>query len=217
MLSVRSGVLRRAGPALLQSLCRTARLFRELHSLTSLFETRSSMLFRAEACHIDCTRLADSISKLLASSFPSHCDCTRLRVLQPAGPSFIRCRQSAAAFSGLLRWEPFPVRVLFQGVPSGTCPPRQAACSQRFQHCAVKDFQMNFPPSQFQGLLASLKPLHTIIQVIPVLPSTALPRFIGGDFITTTGSSATRQRILPSLSLLLVGNFLCRTLPGFPG
>ena len=39
--------------------------------------------------------------------------------------------------------------------------------------------------------------------VISVLSSTPLPGFIGRDFITTTGSSATCQGITASLSFLL--------------
>ena len=137
-------------------------------------------------------------------------------MLQPAAPSFIRCRQSAATSTSLLRWEPFPFRALFQGVPSGTCPPRQAACSQRFPHGVFQDFRMNFPPSQLPALLADRQSLYTTIQVIPVFPSTPLPGFIGGNFITTTESSATRQRILPFSSLLLAGSFPLRDATGLP-
>ncbi len=82
---------------------------------------------------------------------------------------------------------------------------------------SFQDFKINFPPSQLQGLLALLQSLRTVAQVIPVFSSTPLPGFIGGNFITTTGSSATRQSILPFLSSLLAGSFPFRTLPGFPG
>jgi hypothetical protein len=55
------------------------------------------------------------------------------------------------------------------------------------------------------------------MQVIPVFSSTPLPGFIGGNFITTTGSSATLQSIIPFLSFLLAGRYHFKTLPGFPG
>ena len=80
-----------------------------------------------------------------------------------------------------------------------------------------KDFQINFTPSHIAGALAFLQPLHIKMQVIPVFSSTPLPGFIGGNFITTTGSSATRQSIPPFLSLLLSGGFPYGALLGFPG
>ena len=54
------------------------------------------------------------------------------------------------------------------------------------------------------------------MQVIPVFPSTPLPGFIGGNFITTTGSSATRQSIPPFLEFPLGRWFPFRDSTGLP-
>lgn len=88
---------------------------------------------------------------------------------------------------------------------------------KRILFCSFQDFKINFPPSQIAGAFGLPQSLHTRMQVIPVFSSTPLPGFIGGNFITTTGSSATLQSIIPFLSFLLAGRYHFKTLPGFPG
>ena len=62
----------------------------------------------------------------------------------------------------------------------------------------------------------SVSPDAQMTSVSSVLPSTLLPGFIGRKFNTTTGSSATRQSISPSLSLLLSGDICLQNSTGLP-
>ena len=82
------------------------------------------------------------------------------------------------------------------------------ACSQLFHLNDFRNFQINFTPSQLSALLYLWQLLWITPQVISVLSSTPLPGFSGGNFNTTTGSSATLQSILPFLNLFLSGNIL---------
>ncbi len=65
----------------------------------------------------------------------------------------------------------------------------------------------DFPPSHPSATFDDRRPAASPTTVIPVLSSARLPAFIGRNFITTTGSSATSHTVA-FLSFLLINNAL---------
>ncbi len=125
-----------------------------------------------------------------------------------------------AIYSHFTSSTPMRAVCLKSPVPRGTSSPLARLVRRLVLHtscrAAVQNFWLNFTPSQRPALLV-IRPLQqTWLLIISVLSSTPLPGFKGGDFITTTGSSATLQNISPSLSLPLSGNIFFKNSTGLP-
>ena len=80
----------------------------------------------------------------------------------------------------------------------------------------LRNFQLNFAPSQRSALLALPPPRRTAPAVVLVFSSTPLPGFAGKDFLTTTGSSATLQSVSTFLSHLVSVDYHGMNSAGLP-